>query len=441
MTFLRRFQTIILILGDLILFYFSLYLTLALRYETLYAEELWLLHQLPFFYIHLVWLFIFYIGGLYDIKNFSSYKKLAECILKIMLAAIIMAVLILYLMPQPTVTPKTNLLIDTIFLIIFLVFWRKIFWHLARKTAKINVLFFGNLPELKDLSNTFKVNPYLGYEPVMVLSSVDHNLSEIIQKNSVHLIVAAKSILANEKAAKQFYEVLPSGVSIIDFETFYESLVEKIPIYLITETWFLENLREINKKLFEKFKRICDIAGAIVLGIPTILLLPFIALLIKIESAGPVFYKQKRVGKNEKIFEITKFRTMVRDAEKDGAKWAAEKDSRITKVGKFLRKTRLDELPQLINILKGEMSFIGPRPERPEFVEELKKEIPHYSMRHLIKPGLSGWAQIKFAYAASVEDAMEKLQYDLYYIKNRSVVLDLAIAAKTVALLMSRKGR
>jgi len=169
--------------------------------------------------------------------------------------------------------------------------------------------------------------------------------------------------------------------------------------------------------------------------------LPLIGALIKLNSAGPIFYRQKRVGKNGKIFEIAKFRSMFKDAEKNGAQWANEKDERITGMGKILRKTRIDELPQLWNVLKGEMSFIGPRPERPEFVEELQKQIPHYVMRHLVKPGLSGWAQIKFPYGASVEDAMEKLQYDLYYIKNRSFVLDLAITARTIAAVLSREGR
>ena len=141
------------------------------------------------------------------------------------------------------------------------------------------------------------------------------------------------------------------------------------------------------------------------------------------------------------MFWLVKFRSMVQDAEKDGAKWAEKEDTRITKVGNFLRKSRLDELPQLWNVLKGEMSFIGPRPERPEFVRELEKQIPFYQTRHLIKPGLTGWAQINFPYGASVEDAMEKLQYDLYYIKHRSLVLDFGVVLKTIKIVLSRGGR
>jgi lipopolysaccharide/colanic/teichoic acid biosynthesis glycosyltransferase len=161
------------------------------------------------------------------------------------------------------------------------------------------------------------------------------------------------------------------------------------------------------------------------------------------DDFGPIFYRQKRVGQDSRIFEVIKFRTMVPDAEKDGAQWAHEKDKRITRIGSFLRKTRLDELPQLWNVLRGQMSFIGPRPERPEFAfsNELLSQIPFYQIRHTIKPGLTGWAQIKYPYGASIKDTLQKLQYDLFYIKNRSFVLDLAIILKTTKIILSGGGR
>jgi lipopolysaccharide/colanic/teichoic acid biosynthesis glycosyltransferase len=170
-------------------------------------------------------------------------------------------------------------------------------------------------------------------------------------------------------------------------------------------------------------------------------LVPIIALLIKLDSKGPVFFKQVRVGEGEKPFVLIKFRTMSQDAEKTtGAVWAEKNDSRVTKLGSFLRKTRLDEIPQLFNILRGDMSFIGPRPERPEFVEDLKKVIPFYSERHFVKPGLTGWAQVRYTYAASVEDAIEKLRYDLFYIKNMSIFLDTLIILETVKVILFRRG-
>lgn len=162
---------------------------------------------------------------------------------------------------------------------------------------------------------------------------------------------------------------------------------------------------------------------------------------IKLDSPGPVIFKQKRVGENEKIFVLYKFRTMRNDAEKgSGAVWAKKNDPRVTRIGKFLRKTRLDELPQLFNVLKGDMSFVGPRPERPEFVEKLKEIIPYYSERHFVKPGVTGWAQVRYPYGASVEDAVEKLRYDLFYIKNLSMFLDLYIVFETFKVVLFGRG-
>jgi exopolysaccharide biosynthesis polyprenyl glycosylphosphotransferase len=188
-------------------------------------------------------------------------------------------------------------------------------------------------------------------------------------------------------------------------------------------------------------KRILDLVF-IFLSLPILgLLLPFLALAVHLDSPGPVFYRQLRSGRAGKPFSIIKFRTMVVDAEKDGrARWATENDPRITRVGRFLRKTRLDELPQLINILKGDMSLVGPRPERPEFIEELQQAIPFYRVRLLVKPGLTGWAQIHYDYGNSVEDALIKLQYDFYYIRYWSLWLDLYTLFKTVYVVLRFKG-
>jgi exopolysaccharide biosynthesis polyprenyl glycosylphosphotransferase len=320
--------------------------------------------------------------------------------------------------------------------------WRRFFWLFISRVSKIKVLFFGTSKEVENLAAYLNKNVQLGYEPTIILANINHNFIDLIKKNKIQLIVASRNIMEDENAAKRFYEALPLGVSIVDFPTFYENVAEKIPISVINESWFLVNLVEINKQLFESIKRIFDVALSIILGIPALILFPLVAAFSKIESRDKILVRQMRIGKNGKPFILIKFRSMYHTSEIDGkAKWADEKDERITKVGKILRKTRLDELPQIWNVLKGEMSFIGPRPERSEFVAELQEKIPHYAMRHLIKPGLTGWAQIKFPYGASVEDAMEKLQYDLYYIKNRSFVLDLAIIARTIKTIISREGR
>jgi len=195
------------------------------------------------------------------------------------------------------------------------------------------------------------------------------------------------------------------------------------------------------RKSFTKFKRYMDISLSTLGVLVTAPVMIFVAILIKLTSKGPIIYRQKRVGENGRIFRIYKLRTMRIDAEKGtGAVWAKKNDPRVTPFGKLLRKTSLDELPQFLNVLLGQMSLVGPRPERPEFVAELTKQIPFYGQRHVVPPGLTGWAQVRYAYGASVEDAMEKLQYDLFYIKNRSLALNLYILFETLKTVVVRSG-
>ena len=227
----------------------------------------------------------------------------------------------------------------------------------------------------------------------------------------------------------------------MSLDDFYESITKRVPLEIIDQFWFLENLQEGKKRFYDFGKRIVDIAASIIFGIIALILVPPVAILIILTSGFPVFFTQIRIGKNGKPFKAIKFRTMVQNAEKHGAQWATKNDPRVTAIGKFLRKSRIDEIPQLINILKGEMSFVGPRPERPEFVDKLKQEIPFYRERLLVKPGLTGWAQINYRYGASVYDAKTKLQYDLYYVKNRSLALDFGIILRTIKTVLSAIGQ
>jgi exopolysaccharide biosynthesis polyprenyl glycosylphosphotransferase len=187
-------------------------------------------------------------------------------------------------------------------------------------------------------------------------------------------------------------------------------------------------------------KRWLDIASSALSLILSLPLCLFVALAIKLDSSGPVFYRQERVGQDGKTFTMLKFRSMRNDAEENGPKWAAINDDRITRVGRFIRKYRLDEIPQMINVLKGDMSFIGPRPERPIFVDKFAKEIPYYPQRHVVKPGISGWAQIRYPYGASKEDALKKLKYDLYYIRHFSIFFDISIILETGKVVLLGKG-
>jgi len=240
---------------------------------------------------------------------------------------------------------------------------------------------------------------------------------------------------------KEVLECKFNGIDILDAPSFYEQLTGKLLIEHTRPSWFIfsEGFKKTPLKRF--YKTVCDLFGTMVGLILSAPLLPLIALAIKIDSPGPVFFRQIRTGEKGKPFRIFKFRTMFQDAEKKtGAVWAQENDSRITRVGRLLRKTRLDELPQLFNVLMRDMSIVGPRPERPEFIEDLSEIIPYYMERHAIKPGVTGWAQIKYPYGASVEDAIEKLRYDLFYIKHCSLIFDLLIIMETTKVVLFGRG-
>jgi lipopolysaccharide/colanic/teichoic acid biosynthesis glycosyltransferase len=229
-------------------------------------------------------------------------------------------------------------------------------------------------------------------------------------------------------------------VNFINLSHFYEEILGKVPVDLINKTWFLENLTEGNKTHFDLVKRIFEFFLSAIILIVTLPFWLLISVLIKISSKGPVFFEQERIGQNDMKFKMIKFRTMRMDS--NDFRPTEENDERITKVGLFLRRTRIDELPQMINILRGEMSFIGPRPERPELVSELEHRIPFYNERMLVKPGLTGWDQVSNEYhSPSYEDTIEKLQYDLFYVKNRSFYLDVSIFLKTISTVLSRSGR
>jgi len=230
------------------------------------------------------------------------------------------------------------------------------------------------------------------------------------------------------------------GIDVHDVVRFYEELTGKLMVERVNPSLLLFSDGFYVGFFRRLVKRFIDISVASVMLLLSLPVFLFTAVMIKFESPGPVFYRQERVGKNGKVFEIIKFRSMRDDAEKDGPVWASTEDDRITKFGRFIRKVRIDELPQLINVIRGEMSFVGPRPERPVFVRELQKSIPFYTIRHVVKPGITGWAQICYPYGASQEDALRKLEYDLYYIKNLSLGLDLSTIFQTIKVVLFQKG-
>lgn len=234
-----------------------------------------------------------------------------------------------------------------------------------------------------------------------------------------------------------------AGNFVLDLSEFYEMMWRKVPVEYLQPYWFVfeKGFYLLSNPFGSRLKRLTDVFLSILLFLITWPIILLAMIMIGIDSKGPIFYRQTRTGKNNEPFSILKFRSMTVNAEAKGAQWAQANDSRVTRVGRWIRLTRIDELPQLWNVLRGDMSFIGPRPERPEFNEELEKQIPYYRLRYLVRPGISGWAQTRYPYGASIEDAREKLCYDLFYIKNYSLLLDISIILKTVKVVLFGKGR
>jgi exopolysaccharide biosynthesis polyprenyl glycosylphosphotransferase len=268
---------------------------------------------------------------------------------------------------------------------------------------------------------------------------VSEDLRALIEQERPDLVVLA-GVGDRDRAIEQLLDAAACPFRLVEIHHFYEHAFGRVPLRNLSPAWFMSVLHLYRQRYPRFSKRAIDICigtcGLLVLA-P---LFPLLALLVRSSGPGPVLFRQTRLGESGKQFQILKFRTMVVDAEPDGAIWAAEDDPRITSVGRVLRRTRLDELPQLWNVLVGEMSIVGPRPERPEFLEQLAGEVPFWTRRHLVKPGITGWAQLQRGYTTDALGAAEKLSYDLYYLKHRSLLLDLAIIARTAVTVVTGSG-
>jgi sugar transferase (PEP-CTERM system associated) len=267
------------------------------------------------------------------------------------------------------------------------------------------------------------------------------DLLNLVEELRPDLVVVALPDMRGALPTSDLLECRLRGIRVEDWPTFYEKQTRKVLVTDLRPSWLIFSNGFARTQLMQNLKRPLDVLLALaglLLALPVIAV---VAVAIKLDSRGPVLFRQRRVGQNGRIFTLNKFRSMREDAERaSGAVWATEDDPRITRLGRFLRQTRLDELPQLVNVLVGDMSFVGPRPERPEFVHMLQRQIPFYTGRLAVKPGITGWAQVRHQYAASVEDTLEKLQYDLYYIKNLSPLLDMLILLRTIQVVLFARG-
>ena len=448
-----------LLIADIVILYGALAVTLLIRYPGDFSVQV-ALHATPFSLLFAIWIIIFYINSLYDIQNLRNTSSFYATLLRSIFIAGALAVGFFYVTPIFGITPKVNLFLFLVLFSLLEVVNRTFFNAIIQKRFHKRTMIVGINPISRELVQFIKQNPQLGYElrhivditPETPKDSGDYfsefkiiqgleDIGETIRREKISIVILSPEAYQVKEIIEIFYRALEHRVNFHNLTTMYEKITGRVSLGTINQVWFLENIAEGHKQAYERIKRALDIFFATILGFFTIILTPFIALAIRIDSKGPIFYRHKRVGQLGREFEIVKFRSMEDNAEqKTGAVWTQKDDPRITRVGNFIRKTRLDELPQLWNVLKGEQSLIGPRPERPEFHEILKKEIPFYEERYLIRPGLTGLSQLHI-YGASVFDAAVKLQYDLYYIKNRSLMLDAGIFLKTLNLILRGGGR
>lgn len=417
MTLKARAKAPLLLFGDVIIFYGSLFLTLYIR------DGAFMAHAAPFTIALGAWILIFFIGGLYENLAFKNTPELTRRYFSLLALGGVFLILLLYFVPDFGIAPKGNFFI---FMAIYAVFgfsWRYLFNVLVRLrygSVKNRVMFIGDNESVAEIREYLTMNRQLGYE--------------IVESDPSIIVVAARQY--DPATLRNLYAEFLSGVDVVRLTDFYEQIFAKVPVAEIDEAWLLQNVSRTPNS-YQIIGYIIESVLAFMLAIALLPLMIVVALGVKLTSRGPVIYKQKRVGQYDMQFNLYKFRSMYADsarnpdAESASPTWSSEKDTRVTPFGKFLRASHIDEFPQLFNILGGSMSFIGPRPERPEFTEKLEKEIPYYELRNLLKPGITGWAQLKYKYGSSVEDAYHKLQYDIYYVKNRSLALDTKIMLKT----------
>lgn len=411
----------------------SLAMTLVLRHGQNLTSKIVQDHIAPFAILYILWVIIFYIFNLYEthsIKpNFTSMRQIVLALLTSGLVGFLM----FYLIPYFGITPKTTLIMNVGVFGVLFVLWRTLYYHLFAYRFQKSIAIIGMSPESSLLVEEITHNRHIGYKYVGNFET----LHEMKFRNVFpDIIVLGRALTTNE-----LMELSEIKADVIRIMEAFQKMFFKIPVSLMQDTTATKIIEQEDSHMYRFGRRVIDIFFALVVLSITLPITLITALAILVEDGRPVFYFQIRSGKKKKSFSIIKFRSMKKNAEINGAQWADTNDSRVTRIGKIIRKLHIDEIPQMINILKGDIALVGPRPERPEFVSKLEESIPYYFLRHTVQPGFTGWAQIKFRYARTELDSKEKFEYDLYYIRNRNIFLDIGIILKTIQIIFTHAGK
>ena len=399
----------------------------------------------------------FYLYDLYDFVVMHDRRELVLRLIQALGLAWIALAIVFYMLPQLMLGRGISLIALPLALLL-MVGWRiSIHWLLGHPMVGERILIVGSGTAAIEIAREvlerrdagYRIVGFVDNDPALVGKSIINprvigvttEMDEIVRRENIDRIIVAQGERRGQFPTQQLLDLSLGGqVAIEEGASFYERTTGRVHLNMMRPSWLIFSGRGRQARLSGVARTLMHRGVALVGALVSLPVALLTAVLIKLESPGPALYKQERVGKNGRPFTIMKFRSMRMDAEKDGPVWAQTGDDRTTRVGRVIRKIRVDEIPQFWNILKGEMNFVGPRPERPHFVAQLAREIPFYEQRHLIPPGLTGWAQIKYPYGSSIEDARQKLQYDLYYIKNQSLVLDAVILFETVKTILFGRG-
>lgn len=452
-------RTILLLLVEAMLLFGGVVIAVYVRMGSVDAEDA-LISRNGFYKAALATVFCltsFYLFDLYDFFVMRDRRELVLRLLQALGLAWVALAIMFYALPQVMIGRGVTL-ISLPLALSLMVTWRlSIHWILGHPELGERILIVGSgrfaveiaKETLQRKDAGYRVVGFVDNDPALVGKSLINpkvigltsELASLVKSENIDRLVVAIGDGRGQFPTQQLLKLSLSGdVTIEESAAFYERLTGRVLLDMIRPSWLIFSSRGRRARFNEITRTVMHRAISLIGAMLSMPIAIVTAILIKLESRGPVLYKQERVGKNGRVFKVMKFRSMRVDAEKDGPVWAKTDDVRTTRVGRVIRKIRVDEIPQFWNILRGDMNFVGPRPERPHFVSQLAEEIPYYEQRHLIAPGLTGWAQINYPYGASIEDAKQKLQYDLYYLKNQSLALDATIMFETIKTILFRKG-
>lgn len=438
---------------DFLILSLSLYISLCIRKIEIISYDYFLEIFYPFLIIIFISIIVFYMYGLYDKMTVKIYKELNQRILSGQIISSILGSIVFYSSSYFSIAPKTILIIYILISSLLIFVWRRYARHVIKGNKDVKILIVAEGDELLELRDEILNNKILNVKKVDVFDLSQNNNLDLytkiknnIKEEGYNMLVINMHNSYIKNQISLFYELLLEGVSVVNFADLYEEVLQKIPLKNIDAGWFFNNLYNNKTKFYQKTKRFIDLSISIPAFLLSLIFYPFIYLAIKIQDGGSVFYTAERVGKDNKVFKIYKFRSMTNKKVEDIDVASKSESGRVTKFGKFIRKTRIDELPQLINVIMGDLSLIGPRPEFPQLVKEYSNQIPFYGIRHTIVPGLSGYAQIyqeqhtvpKFGIAT--DSTKIKLSYDVYYLKHRSLVMDISLIIRTVRILIGKTG-